>query len=91
MWLRSIKYTGKGIGTKVIWLLVEHLVKDYKTKTFIIRPWTKNPCAIRAYEKVGFVVEESFDSEQYYGKYLEEWGQGDYPAEENCNRVLVIS
>lgn len=90
MWLRSIKYTGKGIGTKVILLLVKSLIEDYKIKTFIIRPWSKNPRAIRAYEKAGFVTADTFDPKDYYGKYLDEWGQGDYPDGENHNMILSI-
>lgn len=91
MWMRSVKYTGRSIGTKVIQLLVERLVEDYKIKTFIVRPWIKNPRAIRAYEKAGFVVADAFAPEDYYGKYFAEWGQGNYPEGENYNMVLSIS
>lgn len=90
IWLRSVKYTGKGIGTKVIKLLVERLIEDKNIATFIIRPWINNPRAIRAYEKCGFAATDTFNPEDYYGKYLEEWGQGDYPEGENVNMILLI-
>lgn len=42
IWLRSKEFTGKGIGTKVLNMLVEYLNKEYKIDIFIIRPWSKN-------------------------------------------------
>lgn len=90
MWLRSVKYLGKGIGTKVIKILVDRLVEDKGITTFIIRPWTKNPRAIKAYKKCGFVAIETFAPEDYYGKYLDRWGQGNYPEGENMNMILSI-
>jgi len=90
MWLRGTKYTGKGIGSNAMKLLIDSLVKNHGIKTFIIRPWIKNPRAVKAYEKCGFVVTDTFNPGDYYGKYLEEWGQGDYPEGETVNMILSI-
>jgi len=87
-WLRSTRYTGKGIGSSAMKLLIDSLIKDYGVKTFIIRPWSKNPRAIKAYGKCGFVAVDSFDPEDYYGKYLEEAGEGDF-GEETVNMILT--
>lgn len=90
MWLRSEKYIGKGIGTRVLKLLTRQLAKDYQIKTFLIRPWIKNPRAIQAYKKCGFIIRDNFVPENYYGKYLEMGGDGDYPQGETCNMILEI-
>jgi len=90
MWLRSTKYAGKGLGSRAMKILIEALVKDHNVETFIIRPWIKNPRAVRAYEKCGFVIVDTFNPDDYYGKYLEEYGQGDYAEGETVNMVLSI-
>lgn len=90
MWLRSIEYTGRGIGSNAMKLLIDSLCRDYSIETFIIRPWLKNKRAIKAYEKCGFVVTNTFEPSDYYGKYLETWGNGDYPEGENVNMILTI-
>lgn len=90
MWLRSTKYTGKGIGPAVMEMLINNLVKQYGIKTFIIRPWLKNHRAVRAYEKCGFRQYKDFVPSDYYGKYLEQYGEGDYCAEETANMVLEV-
>jgi len=89
-WLRASKYAGKGVGTNAIKLLIESLIKDYGIKTFIIRPWIKNTRAVKAYEKCGFVVTDSFNPEDYYGKYLELAAQGDFGEDGTANMVLSI-
>ena len=71
-------------------LLIDSLCRDYSIETFIIRPWLKNKRAIKAYEKCGFVVTNTFEPSDYYGKYLETWGNGDYPEGENVNMILTI-
>jgi len=91
MWLRSSRYAGKGIGSSAMKLLIDSLVKDYNIETFIIRPWVRNPRAIKAYEKCGFVVMDSFNPEEYYGKYLEIGGDGDFGEEETVNMVLSVN
>ena len=90
MWLRSSKYTDRGLGSSAMKLLIDSLVRDFGIKTFIIRPWIKNPRAVKAYEKCGFVVTDSFDPDDYYGKYLELAAQGDFGEEETVNMVLSI-
>jgi len=90
MWLRSSKYTGKRLGSSAMKLLIDSLVRDYGIKTFIIRPWIKNPRAVKAYEKCGFVVIDTFNPEDYYGKYLEVAAQGDFGVEETVNMVFSI-
>lgn len=90
IWLRSTKYTGKNIGSTVINMLIKNLVKQFGIKTFIVRPWIKNPRAIKAYEKCGFRQCKDFVPSDYYGKYLEQYGEGDYCADETVNMVLEI-
>jgi RimJ/RimL family protein N-acetyltransferase len=90
MWLRSTQYTGKGIGSTAINILIDYLLQQYSVNIFIIRPWIRNKRAIRAYEKCGFREREDFDVTDYYGKYLEQYGDGDYGVEETCNMVLVV-
>jgi RimJ/RimL family protein N-acetyltransferase len=89
MWLRSSQYAGKGLGSKAMKLLIDSLIKDYGIKTFIIRPWIKNQRAVRAYEKCGFMVEDTFNPDDYYGKYLEVAAQGDFGLEGTVNMVLT--
>ena len=89
IWLRSKEYTGKGIGTKVINILVEYLNKEYRIDTFIIRPWSKNLNAIKSYKKCGFVIDNNFNPYLYYGEDAEEWGEGDY-GDETVNMVKRI-
>jgi len=89
-WLRSAEYTGRGIGSAVMKMLIDRLVLDHGIKTFIIRPWIKNPRAVRAYEKCGFKRREDFVPSDYYGKYLEQYGDGDYSAGETVNMVLEV-
>jgi len=91
MWLRSSKYAGKGLGSTAMKLLIDSLAKDYNINTFIIRPWIKNPRAIKAYEKCGFAVIDPFNPEDYYGKYLEIGAQGDFGEEETVNMMLRIN
>lgn len=88
-WLRSGKYTGKGIGSAAMKLLIDSLVQDFGIKTFIIRPWVKNPRAIKAYEKCGFRQTTQFVPSDYYGTYLELWGNGDYGETETANMTLT--
>lgn len=89
IWLRNSKFTGQGIGSSALKLLIDTLNEEYKITTFIIRPWMKNKRAIKAYEKVGFRVCSEFDPTVYYVKYLEEFGQGDF-LDETWNMVLEL-
>ena len=90
MWLRSEKYTGRGIGSAVIAMLIDRLVEEHGIRTIIIRPWVKNSRAVRAYEKCGFRRRNDFDPADYYGTYLERYGEGDYGRLETANMVLEV-
>lgn len=54
IWLADKKFTGKGIGTKAIKLLIEYLNNNFNIKTFFIAPSKRNENAIKAYKKAGF-------------------------------------
>ena len=90
LWLRSEKYTGRGIGSAVITMLIDRLVEEYGIRTFIVRPWLKNARAVRAYEKCGFRRCKDFIPAEYYGRYLEQYGEGDYGRQETANMVLEV-
>lgn len=90
IWLNATKHTNKGIGSESLKLLIDYLRKQYNTKTFIIRPWIKNRRAVRAYEKAGFKIVSNFNPAEYYTKYLEEYGDGDYGPKETANMVLTF-
>jgi len=90
IWLKSLAYTGKGIGVKVIKALIGFVHETYAIETFLIRPWKKNGHAIKAYEKCGFEVVENFSVSQYYSdKMMSDYGAGDY-GEETVNMVLKL-
>lgn len=90
IWLRSTKYTGRGIGTRVVNMLVEYLSKDYNTKVFMMRPWIKNPRAVKTYEKCGFVIDNNYDLHQYYtAEEIAKVGYGPYSEAETVNMLLV--
>ena len=91
IWMRAMKYTGKGIGTRVLRMMIEHINKEYNINTFIMRPWTKNPRAVSAYKKCGFEVKENFELEKYFTKEeIEKYGNGAYVEEETVNMVLNL-
>ena len=56
IWLCDSKYTGKGFGTEAIKLMCDYLFERYSCETIILSPSKRNKNAIRAYEKVGFVI-----------------------------------
>ncbi len=90
IWLRSISFLGKGIGVSALNLLMNYLTDTYGIKTFIIRPWIKNPGAIKAYQKAGFRIVNNFSPTDYYGDDVGEWGDGDYGASETVNMVRTV-
>ena len=55
IWLKSSAYTGKGYGTDALITLCHYLNEKYECKKFIIAPSRRNPRAIRAYKKAGFI------------------------------------
>jgi diamine N-acetyltransferase len=58
IWMRSEAYCGRGFGTDAIETLVNHLHRTLGIREFDIDPSARNPRAIRAYQKAGFVAQE---------------------------------
>lgn len=75
IWLKNLKYTGKGYGTATVKLLSNKLFNE-GFHTIIIRPCLKNTRAIRSYKKSGF-LEEIFIPENYYKKEYMNLVEGD--------------
>lgn len=48
-------YWNRGIGTKLVQGMVEHLVKEKEAEVIVVDPQIRNTRAIRCYEKCGFV------------------------------------
>lgn len=55
IWLSAEAHCGHGLGTDAIEALVNHLEAELGVRTFMMQPSARNPRAMRAYEKVGFV------------------------------------
>jgi RimJ/RimL family protein N-acetyltransferase len=73
LWMRAEQYCGKGYGSDALLTLCEHLARQLEVQEFMVQPSARNPRAIRAYEKIGFVklslsVEEA----------RQIWGPNDY-------------
>lgn len=76
IWLKGLKYAGKGIGTKAIKILAAKMFeKGYNT--IIIRPSKENIRAIKAYKKAGFKVSEFIHEAYYKPEFIELYGDGD--------------
>ncbi len=91
IWFVSKKHTGKGFGTKVVSMMKEYVHTKYAVNTFLMRPWIKNPQAIRTYEKCGFKQISEFEVEKYYtSDEIAKYGNGAYSEEETVNMVAVI-
>jgi len=73
IWLRSLADTGHGYGSDALITLTAHLFRTLGVDTFLIRPSARNPRAIRAYHKAGFVAVPMSAQEQ-----VEQYGAGDY-------------
>lgn len=88
IWISNKKYIGFGLGTEAINLVMNYVINNYEIKTFIIRPWSKNINAIKAYKKCGFREIEDFKPEEYYNEHeLDDYGDGDYGKEETINLI----
>jgi len=86
----SLKYTGKGLGTKIITMFTDYLNEKYNIKTFMIRPGKHNTRAIRAYKKSGFRIVESYDPNDYYtAEDVVLWGDGDLGPENTVNMLKI--
>jgi len=73
MWMRAESYCGKGYGSDALETLCGFLAKRFGVEKFMVQPSNRNPRAMRAYEKVGFVkwdvpLEDA----------IHEWGPNDY-------------
>ncbi len=55
VWLNAEANCGRGLGTDAIEALVGYLEAELGVRTFMMQPSARNPRAVRAYEKVGFV------------------------------------
>ncbi len=92
IWFVSSKYTGKGLGTRVLTMMKEYINKTYNITTFLMRPWIKNPQAVHTYEKCGFEVITDFDLHSFFtAKEIAIDGNGAYSIEETVNMVSIIA
>ena len=73
IWMRSEACCGKGFGPDAIAALCAHLQAEFGVKTFMMQPSARNPRAIRAYEKAGFVARPATPEEIHA-----EWGGVDH-------------
>jgi diamine N-acetyltransferase len=55
IWMSSEANCGKGFGPDAIEALCTYVSKRFGVRTFMMQPRARNPRAVRAYEKVGFV------------------------------------
>ncbi len=92
IWFVSKKHTGKGLGTRVVSLMKEYIHKTYGTTVFLMRPWIKNPQAVRTYEKCGFKIVPDFVLADFFTpEEIEIDGNGAYSEEETVNMVANIA
>jgi RimJ/RimL family protein N-acetyltransferase len=73
IWLRSLADTSHGYGSDALVALTDHLSRSLGVDTFLIRPSARNPRAIRAYQKAGFIVVPMSAREQ-----VDRYGAGEY-------------
>lgn len=91
IWFISRKHTGKGLGTRVVTMMKNYIHEVYGIKTFMMRPWIKNPQAIRTYEKCGFKIEKNFDLNLYFTPdEIKKDGNGAYSVEETVNMIAIM-
>ena len=69
IWMSCEANCGKGYGPDAIETLCDLLRTEYVVRTFMMQPSARNPRAIRAYEKAGFVRREAT-----YEEIAAEWG-----------------
>jgi RimJ/RimL family protein N-acetyltransferase len=78
IWLKSLDYAGKGIGTEAIELLVDKLSREPGFHTFFMRPSKQNTRAVNAYKKAGFKESKLIPRNFYKPEFIEEYTKGDY-------------
>lgn len=74
IWLNAEASCGRGLGTDAIEALCAYLEKALGARTFMMQPSARNPRAVRAYEKVGFVQVPATPEE-----IAADWGDVDHP------------
>jgi diamine N-acetyltransferase len=72
IWMKSDENCGKGIGSSALRVLCEYLKRTLGMNEFVIIPSIKNPRAIRAYEKAGFVRVDMEKKAEIFRNYLRE-------------------
>lgn len=73
IWLRSEACCGRGHGSDALGALCQYLTHRFGVEEFLVQPSARNPRAIRAYEKAGFVrLGHSVEQAR------ETWGPSDY-------------
>lgn len=90
IWMKDLKYCGKGFGPIAIKLLIEYLKVNLSINRFIIRPSEKNINAIKAYERAGFVRttdKQKTIADYLQPEYIEVYGAGDY----GINQTAVLT
>jgi RimJ/RimL family protein N-acetyltransferase len=55
MWMQAEKYCGKSYGSDALLTLCNYLAQKFDVEEFMMQPSARNPRAIAAYEKIGFV------------------------------------
>lgn len=64
----------KGLGTKVVTLLSDHLIEKLNASTVALNTDVANHAAQRCYEKAGFVkIEKILDTDTYQGRRVWTW------------------
>lgn len=88
IWFVSNKYTGRGLGTRVVNMMKDYINTTYNVDVFMMRPWTKNPRAVKTYEKCGFEIKKDFRLEDYFtAEEISKYGNGAYVEEETVNMI----
>lgn len=72
LWMRSLACCGQGYGSQALRLVCDHLGSRRGVRTFVIRPSARNPRAVKAYERAGFVRRPLSPAQ------LAHFGPGDY-------------
>ncbi len=73
IWLRSAADSGHGYGPDALDTLCRYLGQQFGVTEFMVQPSARNPRAIRAYEKIGFVkLDLPLEAARA------EWGPSDY-------------
>lgn len=73
IWMSTGANCGRGLGTDAIEVLCAYLEEWMGVRTFMMQPSARNPRAVRAYEKVGFVRTPATPEE-----ILADWGGVDH-------------